>query len=172
MPKCGTKNALLEYLWARILKKLLRYFKSAPSNLSNLSKTRVKTKTHKFEIKCVTWVFLGQNLKVLSCSKSAPLNMSICKILRKNKNAQILYQKCVIWIYLGYNLKTLLSYWNQHPQICLTAKFFEKAKMPKFGIKNALFRLFWARVWKKYCHILISTLEFINTKVLRKNKKA
>ena len=110
MPKCGTKNALLEYLWARILKKLLRYFKSAPSNLSNLSKTRVKKKTHKFEIKSVTWVFLGQNLKVLSCSKSAPLNMSICKILRKNKNAQILYQKCVIWIYLGYNLKTLLSY--------------------------------------------------------------
>ena len=35
MPKFGTKNASCGYFWARILKKLLSYLKSAPSNLSN-----------------------------------------------------------------------------------------------------------------------------------------
>ena len=34
MPKFGTKNALFEYFWARIKKKLLSYLKSAPSNES------------------------------------------------------------------------------------------------------------------------------------------
>ena len=33
----GTKNALCGYFWAIILKKLLLYLKSAPSNLSKLS---------------------------------------------------------------------------------------------------------------------------------------
>ena len=33
MPKFGIKNALFEYFWAKVLNKLLPYFKSAPSNL-------------------------------------------------------------------------------------------------------------------------------------------
>ena len=32
MPKFGTKSALFRYFWVRILKKLLSYLKSAPSN--------------------------------------------------------------------------------------------------------------------------------------------
>ena len=59
MPKFGTRNALfgyfwpnmpsLGYFWARILKKLLSYLQSAPSNLSNLSiyKTLQKKKKKK-----------------------------------------------------------------------------------------------------------------------------
>ena len=43
--------------------------------------------------------------------------------------------------------------WNQHPRICLIAKFREKTKMPKFGTKNALFGYFWARILESYCHI-------------------
>ena len=35
MPKFGTKNALIGLFWATILKILLSYLKSAPSNLSN-----------------------------------------------------------------------------------------------------------------------------------------
>ena len=42
---------------------------------------------------------------------------------------------------------------NQHPEICLIAKFCKKPKMPKFGSKNALFGYFWTRIWKHYCHI-------------------
>ena len=43
--------------------------------------------------------------------------------------------------------------WNQHPRICLIAKFCEKTKMPKFGTKNALFGYFWARILENWCHI-------------------
>ena len=53
--------------------------------------------------------------------------------------------------------------WNQLPQICLTAKFGGKTKLPKFGNKNAWFGYFWTKmsylgifgtnVWKYYCHI-------------------
>ena len=43
--------------------------------------------------------------------------------------------------------------WNQNPWICLIAKYCEIMKMPKFGIKSALFGYFWARILKNYCHI-------------------
>ena len=42
---------------------------------------------------------------------------------------------------------------NQHPQICVIAKFCQKIKMPKLWTKNALFGYFQARTLKKYCHI-------------------
>ena len=41
---------------------------------------------------------------------------------------------------------------NQHPLICLIAKFYEKVKIPKFGTKNVLFEYFWAMIYKNYCH--------------------
>ena len=44
--KFGTKKALLGHFWDGILKRLLRYLKSAPSNLSN-SKAAPKKKTRK-----------------------------------------------------------------------------------------------------------------------------
>ena len=43
--------------------------------------------------------------------------------------------------------------WNQHPRICLNAKFREKTKMPKFGSKSALFGYFYARILENYCHV-------------------
>ena len=59
--------------------------------------------------------------------------------------------------YLGiFGLECLNNYchiWNQHPQICLIAKFRQKTKMPKFGTKNALFGCFWAKILKRYRHI-------------------
>ena len=45
--------------------------------------------------------------------------------------------------------------WNQHSRIFVNAKFREK-KMPKFGIKNALFGYFWARIFKKILSYLKS----------------
>ena len=49
--------------------------------------------------------------------------------------------------------KNYCHIWNQHPQICLFAKFHEKTKMPKFGTKKVWFMYFWAGIWKQYCHI-------------------
>ena len=46
-------------------------------------------------------------------------------------------------------LKNYCHVSNQHPQICLNAKFREKIKIPKSGTKNALFRYVWARAFKK-----------------------
>ena len=86
MPKFGTRNALfgyfwsnmpfLGYFWTRILKKLLSYLQSAPSNLSNLSiyKTLRKKSLNLgpkmpylgiFDQKCDIWVFLCCNFKKL-----------------------------------------------------------------------------------------------------------
>ena len=38
--------------------------------------------------------------------------------------------------------------------------------MPKFGTKNALFGYVWARIFKDYCHIEISTLKFVKNESL------
>ena len=49
--------------------------------------------------------------------------------------------------------KNYCHIWNQHPQICLLAKFSEKTKTPRFGTKNAWFGHFWTGICKQYCHI-------------------
>ena len=49
--------------------------------------------------------------------------------------------------------KNYCHIWNQYPRIWLNGKLCEKMKMSKFGTKNALFRYFWARTFKNYCHI-------------------
>ena len=49
--------------------------------------------------------------------------------------------------------KSYFHIWIQHPQICVNAKFREKLKIPKFGIKNTLFQYFCARIFESYCHI-------------------
>ena len=52
------------------------------------------------------------------------------------------------------NLKMILSHFeNRDPLISLIVKFKEKTNRPKFGIKNALIRYFWAKISKTYCDI-------------------
>ena len=91
---------------------------------------------------------------ILSYLKSAPSNWSSCKISD---------QKCLIWVFFIKNafflcfwariLKKYCHIWNRHPQICLVARFCERAKMCTFGTKNALIGYFWTRIFKNYCHI-------------------
>ena len=100
------------------------------------------------------WVFLGYNFKkLLSYLKSATSNLSNCKISRKKQNCLNLGPKMPYWVFLikialfgcfraRIFLKNYCHIWNQHPQICIFAKFCEKTKMPKFGTKNALFGFF------------------------------
>ena len=62
--------------------------------------------------------------------------------------------------------------WNQHPRICLIAKYREIMKMPKFGTKSALFGYFWARILKNYCHIWNQHPQIcLFAKFHKKNKK-
>ena len=46
-------------------------------------------------------------------------------------------QKSIIWAFLGKNFKNAIVIFELS-----TLKFHEKAKMPKFGTKNALFEYF------------------------------
>ena len=95
----------------------------------------------------------------------------ICKISRKkcpNLGPKMPFfgifdQKCLIWVFLDKNFKKDFCHiWNQHPWICIIAKFLEETKMPKFGTKNALFGYFWTKIIKKTIVIFeISTLEFV-----------
>ena len=48
--------------------------------------------------------------------------------------------------------KNYCRIWNQHPQICLIAKFHVKAKMSKYGTKITLFENFWTGILTDYCH--------------------
>ena len=56
MPKFGIKTALYEYFWARILKRLLSYLKSAPSNVS-ICKISRKKKIPKFRTKMELFMY-------------------------------------------------------------------------------------------------------------------
>ena len=61
--------------------------------------------------------------------------------------------------------------WNQHLQICVVARFFEKTKIPKFGTKNALFGYLWARILKNYYHIWNELLRIcLNAKFCKETK--
>ena len=99
-------------------------------------------------------LFWGWNLKILlSYLKSTSSNLSHCIVCCKNK----IYRFGTKNAWLGYfgtgSWKLYCHIWNQHPQICLIAKFCEIIKILKFGSKNALFGYFWAGMWIWYCHI-------------------
>ena len=104
--KFETKNAWYGYFWTGILKKLLPYLKSAPSNLSNY-KILWKMIMLTFGIKnALFWYFWDWVLNILlPYFKSAPSDFPNSKILRK-KNVKIWDQKWLIWVFLGWNLKT------------------------------------------------------------------
>ena len=63
--------------------------------------------------------------------------------------------------FLDWHLKNYCHIWNQHPRICLIAKFREIAKLSKFGTKNALFGYVWARILNTIVIFEISTLIFV-----------
>ena len=71
-----------------------------------------------------------------------------CKI----KNSSIWDQKCLIWVLLTSISKNRSHISNQHPRICLKAKFGAKIKTLKFETAYVLFRYFKAGIWKHYCH--------------------
>ena len=64
----------------------------------------------------------------MSIFEMRTLKFLIEKILRKKKNAYVWDQKCLIWVFLDYILKNYCHISNQHPQICLIAKFYEEKK--------------------------------------------
>ena len=113
--------------------------------------------------KCLIFVFLGWNLKIiLSYLISALSNLCKINFLEKQKylnlgskmpNLHIFDQRNLFLCYWARILKNDCHIWNQHPRICLIAKFCEKTKMSKFGTKSALFGYFWGSILENYCLI-------------------
>ena len=104
--------------------------------------------------KCLILEFLGWNLKkLLPYLKSAPSNFFWLKILRKKKISK--FETKNVWFgYFWTGIwKKYYHIWNQHPRICLIAKYCEIMKMPKFRTKNALFGYLWTKTLENYCHI-------------------
>ena len=89
---------------------------------------------------------------LLSYLKLASMNLSCCKVVAKVKilkfgTKNVWFAKITgIW-------KKYYHIWNQHPRICLIAKYCEIMKMPKFRTKNALFGYLWTKTLENYCHI-------------------
>ena len=109
------------------------------------------------------WYWARSLKKLLWDLKSAPLNMSSCKILWRNKNSYFETKNNIFgyfWPRMPYFdisgqefWKNYCEIWNQHPSICLIAKYFEIMEMPKFATKSALFGYSWTGIWKQYCHM-------------------
>ena len=73
----------------------------------------------------------GQEFKkiLLSYLKPTPSNLSICKISEKKQKCLNLGQKILdLGIFWARTLKNYCHIWNQHPQICLSAKTLWKNK--------------------------------------------
>ena len=74
---------------------------------------------------CHIW---NQHLRISVIAKFCE-ETKMPKFGTKNDLLGIFDQECVIWVFLGKNvLKNYCHIWNQHPQICLFAKFHKKNK--------------------------------------------
>ena len=161
-----TKNALFEYFWACILKKLLSYLKSASPNLS-IRKISRKNKNAWF---MYFWAGIWKQYCHIWNQHSR-----ICPIAtfrkKKTKMPKFWIKNALLGYFLSRILENYCHIWNQHLRICLTAKFCEETKMPKFKTKNVIFGYFWPRMpffgilgqelKKAIARFEISTTEFI-----------
>ena len=89
--------------------------------------------------KNLVWVFLSISpLKFAYLQNFAIKGKKISKF--RTKNYLFLISLDIIWKSTASN--------------CSILKILQKqTKRPKSGTKNNLFRIFWARIWKSYCHI-------------------
>ena len=124
---------------------LIILFSCFKSESSNLTCCKVWWKNKNPEIsdqKCLIWVFLGWNLKkTVVIFEILQKCLNLGPKMRDSGNFGLQFEKnyCQIW--------------NQHPRICLIAKYHEIVRMPKFGIKSTKFGYFGARILKNDCHI-------------------
>ena len=90
---------------------------------------------------------------------------------KKQKSLNLEQKVPLVCYFWARTFKNCCHISNQHPQICLFAKFHEKARMPKFGTKNVWFRYFGAKIWKQYYHIWYQHFQiFLITKFCGKIK--
>ena len=76
------------------------------------------------------------------------------KFREKTKLPKFRTKDAFIWVFLGQNFEKLLSYFKSAPSNLCNCKILLKNKNRQiWENKNPLFRYFWARFLKYYCHI-------------------
>ena len=125
MPTFGTNNVLFGYLWSRNLKKLLSCFKSWHLKLSICKVLWKKKKMPKLVTRNACFgKFLSLNLEtMLSYLMPSPLNLSNCKIYTQTKMPKLGTENALFGYFSSRSSKHYCLIWNQHPQLCLIAKF-------------------------------------------------
>ena len=173
-PNVGTKSALIGNYSARIWKQDCRIWYQHP---------RICLVAKFWEKKCLSLgpkmlyfgIFGLEFKKTLLYFKSPPSNSYNCKILVKNKMPKFGTKTALFLEFLSWIHKQYCHIWNQHPLICLAAKFREKTKMPKFKTKSALFWYYFGIFGLKFEKIIvifgISTLEFVKLQNFKKKQK-
>ena len=146
--KFGIKNVLFVYFSARIWKMLLSYLKWASSSLA-FSKIGPKTLDFWY-----FWVGIWR----LFCYiwNQSPRNCLIAKFGTKNEKPKYGTKNALFGLfwpkirYFGLFWEVLWKFfshiWNQHPQICLFAKFHEKNGNAWIWTRNAWFGCFWTAI--------------------------
>ena len=146
IPKFGTKIALFDFFWSRILKNYCQIWNQHP-RICQTVKFCEKIKMPKFGTKSTLFGHFGARIWKNCCHiwNQHPRICQICKISWKNENAYILDQKCLIWVFFFWAAlwKQYCHIWNQLPRISLIGKFCEIMELPKFS--NS-YRDFWYRV--------------------------
>ena len=124
----GDQKCLIWVFLCKNFKKLLSYFKSAPSNLSN-SKIKKKKKP-KLRTENASFGYFWAKILKSNCHIWNQ-HHQICLIQKfheKNKNTLISDQKCLIWVFLGKSFKKLLSYLKLAPSNLANCKTLRKNK--------------------------------------------
>ena len=172
-----TKNPLFRDFWSRFLKNYCHIWNQS-SQIRLFPKFYGKTTMPKFGTKNAWFGYFGsgigkqyfhiwnQHPRICLVAKFCG-KIKILKFGTKMPYVSIFDQKYLIWVILGYNVKKYYCYiWNQHPQICLTARFCKKIKIPKFGTKNPIFGYLWPNMpyfvfWQEFLKNLLSYLKSV-----------
>ena len=129
-----------------------------------MTKFRVKIIIPKFGHKNILFRYFGQqfwkNIVIFAISAFESALME--SLVQKIKILKFVTK--IAWLgYFGAGIwKQYCHIWNQHPKICVTGKFREKTKLPKFRTKCLIWVFltkttscgyFWARIKNNYCEI-------------------
>ena len=162
------------------LETILSYLKSSSSNLSNCKVSLKNENAYIWDQRCLFRIFLIKNVlfeyfrsrilkRLMSYLKSVPWNLPNCKICKnakmpklRTKNAWFGYFWTGIW-------KQYWRIWNDHPQICETAKFLWKKSIYISNQKCFLWVFPGYKFKKPLSYLKSKCSSLSNYKILRRN---
>ena len=173
LSKMWTKNALLGYFRARVLKKFCHIWNQHPQ-VFLISKFCKKTKIPKFVPKNALFgYFWGGIFK--SCSRILNHQPQIClivKFCKKTKCYKFQDEKCFLRLILDWNFKKLFSYVKSAPSIRSNCKVFSKNNWLNFWPKMPYFGIIGVKLWKMIFIFETASSNLSNCKISSKNKNA